>query len=93
MVVHHSQCGATSFTANDIIDAYKREQHVDISQLYERGSSCIEDYEASLKQDTALIRVHVGTPKHVNIFDYFYTIDTGVLTEAVKDRAEVALQT
>jgi carbonic anhydrase len=91
VVVHHSQCGATTFTADGIIETYKREHHADISTLYERGSICIEDYEASLKRDTRLIRVHAGTPKHVNIFGYFYNIDTGVLTEVVRDRAEVAL--
>jgi len=87
VVVHHSHCGATTFTADGIIDAYEHEHHADISALYERGSICIEDYEASLKRDTALIRSHAGTPKHVNIFGYFYDIDAGVLTEVVKDKA------
>ena len=91
VVVHHSHCGATTFTADGIIGAYKHEQHADISELYEGGSICIEDYEASLKRDTALIRSHAGTPKHVNIFGYFHNIDTGVLSEVVKDKAE-ALQ-
>ncbi len=91
VVVHHSYCGATSFTADGIIDAYKHEHHTDISELYERGSICIEDYEASLKRDTALIRSHAGTPKHVNVFGYFYNIETGVLTEVVKDKAQTIL--
>ena len=93
VVVHHSHCGATSFTADGIIEAFKREQNADISQLYERGSICIEDYEASLKRDTALIRSHTGTPKHVNIFGYFYDIDAGTLTEVVRDRAEAVSRT
>jgi carbonic anhydrase len=84
VVVHHSNCGATSFTANGIINAYKHEQHVDISNLYERSSISIADYEASLKHDTALIRSHDGTPKHVDIFGYFYDIDTGALSEVVR---------
>jgi carbonic anhydrase len=88
VVVHHSYCGATTFTANGIIDAYKHEHQADISELYERSSICIEDYEASLKGDAALIRSHAGTPKHVNIFGYFYDIDTGVLTQVVMDKAE-----
>ena len=91
VVVHHSYCGATSFTADGIIDAYKHEHHIDISELYERGSICIEDYEVSLKRDTALIRSHAGTPKYVNVFGYFYNIDTGVLTEVVNDKAETIL--
>ena len=93
VVVHHSHCGATSFTADGIIEAFKQEQQADISKLYERGSICIEDYEASLKRDTGLIRSHAGTPKHVNIFGYFYNIDTGELTEVVTDKAEAVHRT
>ena len=91
VVVHHSYCGATSFTADGMIEAYKHEHHTDISKLYERGGICIEDYEVSLNRDTALIRSHAGTPKHVNVFGYFYNIDTGVLTEVVKDTAQTIL--
>ena len=85
VVVHHSHCGATSFTAEGIINAYEGEHHVDISKLYDRSSICITDYEASLKHDTALVRSHPGTPKHVDVFGYFYDIDTGALTEVVRD--------
>ena len=90
VVVHHSHCGATSFTADGIIDAYRHEHHADIADLYQRGSICIEDYEASLKRDTALWRVSTCTPKHVDIFGFFYDIDTGKLTEVVRDEANVA---
>lgn len=85
VVVHHSHCGATSFTADGIIRAYEHEHHRDISSLYPRSSICITDYEASLKHDTALVRAHDGTPSHVDIFGYFYDIDTGALTEVVRD--------
>jgi carbonic anhydrase len=85
VVVHHSHCGATSFTADGIIEAYEHEHHLDISNLYPRSSICITDYEASLKHDTALIRAHAGTPGHVNIFGYFYDIDTRMLTEVIRD--------
>jgi carbonic anhydrase len=85
VVVHHSHCGATSFTADGIIDAFRHEHHLDIANLYPRSSICITDYEASLKHDTALLRSHDGTPRHVNIFGYFYDIDSGELTEIVRD--------
>jgi carbonic anhydrase len=85
VVVHHSHCGATSFTADGIIEAYEHEHHLDISNLYPRSSVCITDYEASLKHDTALIRAHAGTPGRVNIFGYFYDIDTRMLTEVIRD--------
>ena len=90
VVVHHSHCGATSFSAGGIIDAYEHEHHVDISNLYDQSSICITDYETSLKHDTDLVRSHDGTPKHVNIFGYFYDIDTGALTEVARDLANVS---
>ena len=90
VVVHHSHCGGTSFTADGIIDAYRHEHHADIADLYERGSICIKDYEASLKRDTALVRASAGTPKHVNILGFFYDIDTGKLIEVVRDAAKAA---
>jgi carbonic anhydrase len=93
VVVHHSHCGGTSFTADGIIDAYRHEHHADIADLYERGSICIEDYEASLKRDTALVRASAGTPKHVNILGFFYDIDTGQLTEVVRDEAKAVAPT
>src|SRR5262245_47604914 len=91
VVVHHSHCGGTTFTADGIIRAWKHEHGADIAALYDRGSICIADYEASLKRDAALIRAHPGTPKHADIFGYFYDIDSGALTEVVRDRA-VAVQ-
>jgi carbonic anhydrase len=89
VVVHHSHCGATSFTADGIIKAFEHEHHLDISNLYPRNSICIADYEVSLKHDTALLRAHQGTPRHVNIFGYFYDIDSGALTEVVRDLRQV----
>jgi carbonic anhydrase len=88
VVVHHSYCGATTFTADGLFAAYAHEHDADIAELYDRGSVCIEDYEASLRRDTALVRSNPGTPKHVNVFGYFYDIDTGELVEVVTDRAE-----
>ena len=88
VVVHHSHCGATTFTADGLIRAWKHEHAADIAALYDRGSICIGDYEASLQRDTALIRAHPGTPKHADIFGYFYDIDSGALTEVVRDKAK-----
>jgi len=88
VVVHHSYCGATSFTDKGIIDAYRHEHDSDISGLYDKAHICIDDYEASLKRDAALIRANAGTPKHANIFGYFYDIDSGELIEVISDKLE-----
>ena len=85
VVVHHTYCGATTFTADGIIDAYRNEHHTDISDLYERASICISDYVSSLEHDIRLVRESKGTPKHVNIYGYVYNIDTDELSLVVGD--------
>lgn len=87
VVVHHTHCGATSYTAEGIVEAFKTEHGADISDLYPRESVCISDDESSLKHDTRLIRDSAGTPPHVNVYGYVYDIDTGELTRVVEDRA------
>ena len=86
VIVHHTYCGATSFTANGIIDAYKREHDKDISALYQRESISISDFTTSLKHDTHLVRESKGTPERANIFGYLYNIDTKELSLVVEDK-------
>jgi len=85
VVVHHSFCGATSFTADGMLDAFRHEHGVDISSEYDRGSLSITDYESSLEYDVALVRASPGVPGRVNVYGFFYDIDTGELTEVVRD--------
>lgn len=87
VVVHHTYCGATSFTPEGLIKAFHAEQGVDISGLYDRCNIAIADYESSLQRDTRLFREWKGTPKKVNIYGYLFDIDTEALTLIVEDRA------
>lgn len=87
VVVHHTYCGATSFTPEGLIQAFHSEQGVDISSLYDPANIAIADYESSLKRDTRLLRESKGTPKHVNIYGYLFNIDTETLTRIIADRA------
>jgi carbonic anhydrase len=87
VVVHHTYCGATSFTPEGLIKAFHDEQGEEISALYERSDIAITDYESSLKRDTRLLRESKGTPKDVNIYGYLFNIDTEALTLLVEDRA------
>ena len=89
-VVHHSHCGATSFTAHGLTAAYQREHGVDISNLYPAESVCISDYEESLKHDVALLRASPGTPRGAHIYGYFYDIDDERLTQVVENRGSVS---
>jgi len=86
VIVHHTYCGATSFTTDGIIDAYKHEHNEDISDIYDRGSISINDFETSLKHDTRLMRESKGTPKHANIYGYLYDTNTNELTLVVDDK-------
>jgi carbonic anhydrase len=90
VVVHHSQCGATTFTADGIIDAFRREQHSDIAQAFPRQALCISDYQQSLKSDVALIRAQPGTPKSADIFGFFYEIDSEELILVATDPGEAS---
>lgn len=85
VIVHHTHCGATSFTADGIINAYRHEHGNDISTLYERESICISDYVTSLKHDTELVRKSNGTPSHVDIYGYVYNIDSETLSLVVEN--------
>jgi carbonic anhydrase len=85
IVVHHSHCGATSFTAKGIVEAFKQEHGVDISSLYQTTSICISDYEISLRGDVGLIRHSLGTARHINIYGCFYDIDSHTLIEVLRD--------
>lgn len=86
VVVHHTHCGATSYTTDGIIEAYCHEHGSDISELYDRGSVSISDYVSSLRHDTRLVRESAGTPAHVNVYGFVYDIDTGELTRVIEDR-------
>ncbi|MEO1122907.1 MAG: carbonic anhydrase [Cyanobacteria bacterium J06639_16] len=90
VIVHHTYCGATSFTADGIIDAYQHEHGADIAALYERASLSISDFTVSLKHDTYLVRASKGTPHHVNIYGYVYNIDTDELSRVIEDKGALA---
>lgn len=86
VIVHHTHCGATSFTADGIINAYKHEHDTDISALYERESISISDFVTSLQHDTHLVRESKGTSQQVNIYGYLYNTDTSELSLVVEDK-------
>ena len=85
VVVHHTYCGATSFTPEGLLNAFRDEHCVDISALYDPDNVAIADYESSLKRDIRLVRESKGTPKRVKIYGYLFNIDTEALTLIVED--------
>lgn len=87
VIVHHTHCGATTFTADGIIDAFQAEHGRDISALYPSQSICISDYRDSLTHDVNLMRQSAGTAPHVNIYGYLYDIDKETLIKVTEDIA------
>jgi carbonic anhydrase len=85
IVVHHSFCGATGFTPELLVDKFKHDHNVDLSNVYDHDSMCIPNFEDSLKYDIDLLRKSPGVPKHVKLYGFFYEINSGALTEIVRD--------
>ncbi|MFJ9346429.1 carbonic anhydrase [Streptomyces sp. NPDC101237] len=84
-VVHHSFCGATAFGPDQIIDRYRDEHGVDISEAFARESLSIAHFDESVKHDLALLRSHPAVPKETRLFGFFYEINTGELVEIARD--------
>ncbi len=80
VVVHHTHCGATSYTEAGIVEAFNHEHGQDIAGLYPSESVCISDHQGALDHDVRLLREAAGTPPHAKIFGYIYDIETGELT-------------
>jgi carbonic anhydrase len=85
VVVHHALCGLTSFTPELFNEEFRDHYHVDISKLFDPESVAILDYEKSLKYDIELLRSSPAVPKHIKLYGFFYDINSGTLTEVVKD--------
>ena len=71
VVVHHSFCGATSFTPEILVDSFQEHHHADIAPLFEH--------------DVALLRASPAVPKSVKLYGFFYEMNTGKLVELARD--------
>src|ERR1700733_9331483 len=85
VVVHHSFCGTSSYMPETVFTKFEEHEHTDISTLFDRESVAITDFEKSLKYDVELLRRSPAVPKHVNLYGFFYEINSGRLIEVVKD--------
>jgi carbonic anhydrase len=85
VVVHHSFCGATAFSPQRLFDKYREYHHTDITDLFDHGSLSIPHFEESIKYDVELLRNSPAVPKNVKLYGFFFEINTGKLTEIVRD--------
>ncbi|SHN45173.1 carbonic anhydrase [Chitinophaga sp. CF418] len=87
VVVHHSFCGMTAYTPDHMIEKFHDHHHVDISGMWAHEDMAIVDYEKTIRHDVELLRNNAIVPKHLNIYGFFYEINSGQLTEIVRDLA------
>jgi carbonic anhydrase len=85
VVVHHSFCGTTTLTPELLIEEFHDHHHADISTMFDHDSLAIMDFEKSIKYDVELLRSSPAVPKHVKLYGFFYEINSGQLTEVVRD--------
>ncbi|HTI92730.1 MAG TPA: hypothetical protein VL727_19170 [Puia sp.] len=87
VVVHHSFCGMTSYTPELLIEKFHDHHHVDISAMWDHEDMAIIDYEKTIKHDVNLLRNSPIVPRHLNLYGFFYEINSGKLTEVARDLA------
>jgi carbonic anhydrase len=85
VVVHHSFCGTSSYMPERVFEKFHDDYHADISTLFDHDSLAIPDFEKSLQYDLELLRSSPAVPKHVKLYGFFYEINSGKLTEVLRD--------
>ncbi|MDE5443299.1 carbonic anhydrase [Bradyrhizobium sp. CSA207] len=85
VVVHHSFCGATAFSPEALVADFHDHHHADISKMFEHDSLAITDFEKSIKHDVELLRASPAVPKHIKLYGFFFEMNSGKLTEVVRD--------
>jgi carbonic anhydrase len=85
VVVHHSFCGTSSYMPERVFKKFHDDYHAEISTLFDHDSLAIPDFEKSLQYDLELLRSSPAVPKHVKLYGFFYEINSGRLTEVLRD--------
>jgi carbonic anhydrase len=85
VVVHHSFCGTSSYMPERVFKKFHEEYHTDISTMFDHDSLAIPDFEKSLRYDLDLLRSSPAVPKHIKLYGFFYEINSGKLTEVLRD--------
>ena len=62
-MVHHANCGTSSFTPQGLLDAYRSEHGIDLSDTYGPDSLAISHLETSLSYDVELLQRHPRFPQ------------------------------
>ncbi|WP_105118603.1 beta-class carbonic anhydrase [Streptococcus suis] len=80
VVLHHTDCGAQTFTNEDFAVQLKRDLGVDVV-----GQDFLPftDIEESVREDIALLKQSPLIPDDVEISGAIYDVDTGRMTEVI----------
>ncbi|CYV97362.1 carbonic anhydrase [Streptococcus suis] len=80
VVLHHTDCGAQTFTNEDFAAQLKRDLGVDVD-----GQDFLPftDIEESVREDIALLKQSPLIPDDVEISGAVYDVDTGRMTEVI----------
>jgi carbonic anhydrase len=85
VVVHHSFCGATAFTPDTLVEDFHHHHHAEIAPMFDHDSLAITHFEDSIRHDVALLRASPAVPKNIELYGFFYEINSGKLVEVAKD--------
>jgi carbonic anhydrase len=85
VVVHHSFCGQTAITPDQLINRVRDHHGADVSDLFDRDSLSIADFNESVRYDIALLRQSPAVPKNIKLYGFFYEINSGKLIELARD--------
>ncbi|HEM3601679.1 beta-class carbonic anhydrase [Streptococcus suis] len=80
VVLHHTDCGAQTFTNEEFAVQLKRDLEVDVA-----GQDFLPftDIEESVREDIALLKQSPLIPDDVEISGAVYDVDTGRMTEVI----------
>jgi carbonic anhydrase len=88
VVVHHSFCGATAFAPETLVGDFHDHHHADIAPMFDHDSLAITHFEDSIRHDVKLLRASPAVPKNIKLYGFFYEMNSGKLTEVVRDIPE-----
>lgn len=88
VAVHHTNCGTSSFTPQGLLDDYRNEQGIDLSDTYDSESLAIGHLEASLRHDVDLLRRSPAVPATVKILGMVFDIDRDEFTLLIPEATD-----
>lgn len=80
VVLHHTDCGAQTFTNDAFADQLQHDLGVDV---HGHDFLPFTDVEESVREDMAILRQSPLIPDDVNISGAVYDVDTGRMTEVI----------